>query len=212
MPRQKEPVNPIFAQRMKTILLETNLTQTSLSEMTSRAANSKGNSYGVNQRTISKIVLGKQRMTLETAYEIHRVLPQYDIDWILGESEYKNSDEINTHRIKDTWVKYGEHFEQTRNLLDVFINLSELSGFRVKRSNFSVLDELASGDPEEEILILSERDTKKNVRLKAHEALNLTNGICSMIKSVIQEKIRWNSTLREDTEQREIYNNSDERL
>ena len=63
----------------------------------------------------------------------------------------------------------------------------------------------------EEILILSERDTKKNVRLKAHEALNLTNGICSMIKSVIQEKIRWNSTLREDTEQREIYNNSDER-
>lgn len=177
--------------------------------MTSRAANSSGNSYGVNQRTISKIVLGKQRMTLETAYEIHRVLPQYDIDWILGESEYKNSDEINTHRINDTWVKYGEHFEQTRNLLNVFVVLSELSGFYVKRSNFSVLDELNSGDPEEEIFILSEKDTKKNIRLKAHEALSLTNGLCSMIKSVIQEKIRWNSTLREDTEQREIYNNSD---
>ena len=66
--------------------------------------------------------------------------------------------------------------------------------------------------PEEEIFILSEKDTKKNIRLKAHEALSLTNGLCSMIKSVIQEKIRWNSTLREDTEQREIYNNSDERL
>ena len=76
-------VTPKQAERLRSVLNETGLNQTHF-----------GQHVGVDQRTISKILLGKGAMSEGVAKDISRVFPEYDAAWLLGLSDFKNEKDM----------------------------------------------------------------------------------------------------------------------
>ena len=73
MSRKATEINPIRAERVKTLIKREKITQTKLSEMLFRS-----------QQNISAIVKAKIALTEDTAKQIIKLFPAYRLQWLLG--------------------------------------------------------------------------------------------------------------------------------
>lgn len=82
MSRSRRGINPLWAERLKTILKEQKITQGELSVR-----------IFLSQQQISKIKTGKAALTPAVAESICKEFPQYRVDWLLGYDDFKNDDD-----------------------------------------------------------------------------------------------------------------------
>ena len=196
MARKKTLIDPKHAERMRTILSETKLSQSKLAEMTSKGTNSKGFSYGLNQRTISKIVLGKQRTTQDIANEIHKVLPQYSVEWILGLSEYRNTDEEKKSEDNNKFLKeFGKIYERELKMNEVFDTLSELAGFTVSKGYI--------GDEPGEATCLWDDKYKSTYRIPDSKVMCFIKSTCAFLKTFVEADISYRISQEEEEKLRQ---------
>lgn len=112
--KKEEKINPIQGRRLKECLKNVRLTQRALSTMTS---------YTVQH--INNIANSKRSMTREAAHIFSSIL-HVDEDYLLGISDYKNSDEMrayldnigrtNMHRVLDYLETLGLTFKPSNSL------------------------------------------------------------------------------------------------
>ena len=77
-----EELNQITGQRLKLLYRETGISQRDLAEM-----------IGRKETALSPIANGKAPLTARTAKLIHDVLPDYSVEYLTGESPYRNDRE-----------------------------------------------------------------------------------------------------------------------
>ena len=82
MSRKPLIINPKSAERLKQFYIDENITQMELSER-----------ILVSQNTLSKIANGKAPMSPAIAQEIRKKFPHINVDWLLGESDFKTIEE-----------------------------------------------------------------------------------------------------------------------
>ena len=82
MSRKPLIINPKCADRLKQFYKDEDISQMELSER-----------ILVSQNTLSKIANGKAPMSPAIAQEIRKKFPHINVDWLLGESDFKTIDE-----------------------------------------------------------------------------------------------------------------------
>lgn len=74
-----EELNQLTGRQLKNLYRETGITQRELAEM-----------IGRKESALSPIANGKAPLTVRTAKQIHDVLPDYSVEYLTGESPYRN--------------------------------------------------------------------------------------------------------------------------
>ncbi len=113
MSRKTHEINPIRAERVKTIIKRENITQSAFALMIHQS-----------QQNVSRIVRGRVTLTEETAADIIKAFPRYRLPWLLGFDPYPTESE------KASGIMQAASDEQSL-LHNAFLSLAQLSGFRV---------------------------------------------------------------------------------
>lgn len=115
MSRKKTEINPIRAERLKTLISEQKIKQTELAER-----------VHYSQQHISGIINQKIALTEETAADISSAFPKYSVEWLLGYSDHKNSTDAFIHSI--------QQMNKEGDLLNTaFQSLAALSGYNIRK-------------------------------------------------------------------------------
>ena len=89
MSRQKTEINPKRAENVKKLIEAEKITQTELADR-----------IHMTQQNISRIVQMKQPLTEETARLIVDAFPDYNISWLLGDSDFMLKADLRTDYIQ----------------------------------------------------------------------------------------------------------------
>jgi len=147
MSRPKTDINPLRAERVKTMISREGISQ---SDFAARVP--------LTQQAISRIVNLKTALTEETAAAIIRAYPRYRIEWLLGydgvmthEDEWDNYYELKNHAADGMWAiietslkrqgkslkfvhRQGQHVDAThRAKADCYYSIVDSSGSEIKR-------------------------------------------------------------------------------
>lgn len=90
MSRPKGEINVKRCERLKQIISETGISQKELRKKT-----------GVSQQAISAMVRGNANVTETTAKLVTGLFPQYSVDWLMGNSDYKNESHFVSELLRD---------------------------------------------------------------------------------------------------------------
>lgn len=118
MGRKKTEIIPIRADRMRIIMEEQKLTQFEF-----------GHRCGVSQQTISKIFGYKIPVTSALIDGVHCAFPKYSAEWIKGETEYKNANEIIQHFVSGINGMVKANIDREEKMLVTFKQLVSSCGY-----------------------------------------------------------------------------------
>lgn len=113
MSRRKTEINPVRAERLKTLIKREGITQTAFAKR-----------IDYSQQNVSRIIQLKQALTEHTAHTIISKFPGYRIEWLLGYDDSMTVIEqyMNTVRTVN---------EEATLLHHGFMSFAQLSGFKI---------------------------------------------------------------------------------
>lgn len=131
MSRPPVKINVKRCNRLKQIIDETKVKQCRLSELT-----------GISQQAISNMVQCKANVTETTARAVVEVFPQYNFEWLMGQSDYKTAmqQRLSTHipgfiakkteenAVNGFMKAYGLYFAANIPGIPTNMSIEELSG------------------------------------------------------------------------------------
>ncbi len=117
MAHPRSNINPLWGERLKTLCDNEKITQKELSKR-----------IFLSQQTISKIINGKASLTMQTAREIIKNYPQYRIEWLMGDSKYKNPAQQMLNVV-------SEMNSEGELLLHGLLSFAEMTGYTIACNN-----------------------------------------------------------------------------
>lgn len=114
MSRPKAEINVKRCERLKQVIKEQGIKQTKLSEET-----------GISQQAISAMVQGKANVTETTAQIMAEKFPQYNVEWLLGFTDYKNNAE-------EFGVTVSQMKHESYLLLRGLLSFAQLANYQIK--------------------------------------------------------------------------------
>lgn len=101
MSRKKTEINPIRAERVKTLIEREGIKQTAFAEK-----------IHMTQQNVSRIITGKNALTEETARDIVEAFPDYRISWLLGYDDTMTWDQWKSSTTNE------QHFDEIRKMIE----------------------------------------------------------------------------------------------
>lgn len=176
MGRKKTEIIPIRADRMRIIMEDKKLTQFEF-----------GHRCGVSQQTISKIFGYKIPVTSALIDGVHCAFPEYSTEWIKGETDYKNADEIFQHIKSKINKSVKANIDREEKMLVTFKQLVSSCGYAY--SDGVIKKQIPNGDK------LSPYDLKFYESLSfpvSHDEIDfLYSSFESIVKTFIEKKTNY---------------------
>lgn len=175
MARKKTEIIPKRADRMRIIMNEQGMTQEKFADK-----------VGTSQQTISKILCYKIPLTSELIDGIHIAFPDYSAEWIKGETDYKNANEIIQHITSKINKSVKANIDREEKMLVTFKQLVSSCGYAY--SDGVIKKQIPNGDK------LSPYDLKFYESLSvpvSHDEIDfLYSSFESIVKTFIEKKTK----------------------
>ena len=176
MARKKAEIIPVRADRMRIIMADKKMNQ----EKFAKAVHS-------TQQTISRILNCKAPMTSDLVDEIHKTFPEYSAEWIKGETEYRNANEIIQHFVSGINGMVKANIDREEKMLVTFKQLVSSCGYAY--SDGVIKKQIPNGDK------LSPYDLKFYESLSvpvSHDEIDfLYSSFESIVKTFIEKKTNY---------------------
>ena len=115
--RRRIEINPLQAERLKTVSKELNLKNYELAGL-----------LYLTPQTFSKIINGKASLTEANARLIAEKYPQYSAEWLLGLVDYRTREDSPLYKFEQAVEQRNLPWKRLQRLSEAVCDLSELSG------------------------------------------------------------------------------------